>query len=245
MPIGSLFDGLAMQVLQKNSPNTLNGLVLNFTPCYSVSEGEDDLAATAFADDYLNQWYLKPVVDGQYPAIIEQLPSAHQPDILPGDMEIISQPLDYLGINFYTRMHYHASPGVFYKELPHGAPKTDIGWEIYPQALTDLLVSLNARYTLPPIYITENGAAMPDVFENGGVNDLDRLAYYQSHLLAVHNAALQGVDIRGYFAWSLMDNFEWAEGYVKRFGIVHVDYTTQARTIKTSGKAYSQLIKNR
>ena len=240
-----LAHGLAMQVLRRNSPNTLNGLVLNFTPCYSVSESEEDVKATAFADDYLNQWYLKPVMDGEYPAILNQLDPDCRPDIFAGDMDIISQPLDFLGVNFYTRMHYQASPTSFYDELPHRAPMTDIGWEIYPDALRDLLLSLNEKYTLPPVYITENGAAMADVFENGEVNDTDRIDYYQQHLLAVSSAAEQGVNIKGYFAWSLMDNFEWAEGYLKRFGIVHVDYETQVRTVKASGKAYSQLIKNR
>jgi len=240
-----LAHGLAMQVLEKNSPNTLNGLVLNFTPCYSASQNEDDLTATAFADDYLNQWYLKPVIDGEYPAIMQQLPSAHRPEIMPGDMEIISHPLDYLGVNFYTRLRYQASATDYYHELPHQGPVTDIGWEIYPQGLSDLLISLDSKYSLPPIYITENGAAMADVFENNQVNDLNRVEYYQQHLLAVHDAAEHGVNIQGYFAWSLMDNFEWAEGYLKRFGIVHVDYDTQVRTIKASGHAYSALIKSR
>lgn len=240
-----LAHGLAMKVLAKNSPNTLNGVVLNFTPCYSVTQKEDDLKATAFADDYINQWYIKPIMLGQYPAIIDQLDPLHRPDILPGDMEIIAQPLDYLGVNFYTRMHYQASASDFYDELPHQHPLTDIGWEIYPQALTDLLITLDAKYSLPPIYITENGAAMSDVVENGEVNDVDRINYYQEHLTALHNAVEKGVVVHGYFAWSLMDNFEWAEGYLKRFGIVHVDYDTQKRTLKASGKAYSELINNR
>ena len=237
--------GLAMQVLAKNSPNTLNGIVLNFTPCYSVTQSEDDLKATAFADDYINQWYMQPVMQGKYPDIIKQLPKAHRPDILDGDMEIIAQPLDYLGVNFYTRMHYQASETDFYHELPHKAPMTDIGWEIYPKALTELLVSLNEKYTLPPIYITENGAAMADEFTDGEVRDNDRIEYYHEHLNALHNATEQGVKVDGYFAWSLMDNFEWAEGYLKRFGIVHVDYNTQKRTVKASGKAYSNLITSR
>jgi beta-glucosidase len=237
--------GLAMQVLAKNSPNTLNGIVLNFTPCYSVTQSEEDLKATAFADDYINQWYMQPVMQGKYPDIIQQLPKAHRPDILDGDMEIIAQPLDYLGINFYTRMHYQASETDFYHELPHKAPMTDIGWEIYPKALTELLVSLNEKYTLPPIYITENGAAMADEFKDGEVRDNDRIEYYHEHLNALHNATEQGVKVDGYFAWSLMDNFEWAEGYLKRFGIVHVDYNTQKRTVKASGKAYSNLITSR
>ena len=240
-----LAHGLAMSVLKQNSPNTLNGIVLNFTPCYSLTQSDEDLKATAFADDYLNQWYIKPIIDAQYPDIINQLPLNHQPEILEGDMELISQSIDYLGINFYTRQVYKAHPTDIYEPISPTGPLTDMGWEIYPQSFTDLLVSLNKTYTLPPIYITENGAAMPDTYNNGEVNDLDRLSYYNTHLNAVHNAIEQGVVIHGYFAWSLMDNFEWAEGYLKRFGIVYVDYKTQQRTIKNSGLAYKELISKR
>ncbi|MEM5478360.1 GH1 family beta-glucosidase [Pseudoalteromonas fuliginea] len=240
-----LAHGLAMSVLKQNSPNTLNGIVLNFTPCYSLTQSDEDLKATAFADDYLNQWYIKPIIDAQYPDIINQLPLNHQPDILEGDMELISQSIDYLGINFYTRQVYKAHPTDIYEPIAPTGPLTDMGWEIYPQSFTDLLVSLNKTYTLPPIYITENGAAMPDTYNNGEVNDLDRLSYYNTHLNAVHNAIEQGVVIHGYFAWSLMDNFEWAEGYLKRFGIVYIDYKTQQRTIKNSGLAYKELISKR
>ncbi|EWH07013.1 beta-glucosidase [Pseudoalteromonas lipolytica SCSIO 04301] len=240
-----LAHGLAMKVLNKNSPHALNGIVLNFTPCYPVTQSDADLAATAFADDYINQWYMKPVMTGAYPDIIEQLPEAHKPDILPGDMETIAQPLDFLGVNFYTRLHYQASETDYYEEMPHQAPMTDIGWEIYPKALTELLVSLHGKYQLPPVFITENGAAMDDKMINSEVHDQDRIDYYNSHLNAVNDAMEQGVTVSGYFAWSLMDNFEWAEGYSKRFGIVYVDYVTQQRVIKDSGNAYSHLIKNR
>ena len=240
-----LAHGLAMNVLNKTSPNTQNGIVLNFTPAYPLTDTQQDIDSAKYADDYLNQWYMKPIIDGKYPDIINQLPKDHLPDIHPGDMELISQPIDYLGINFYTRQVYKAHPTDIYEPIAPTGPLTDMGWEIYPQSFTDLLVSLNATYTLPPIYITENGAAMPDTYNNGEVNDLDRLNYYNDHLNAVHNAVEQGVTIHGYFAWSLMDNFEWAEGYLKRFGIVYVDYKTQQRTIKNSGLAYKALISNR
>ncbi len=237
--------GLAMQALQKNSPNSLNGIVLNFTPCYSNSDSEADLQATKFADDYINQWYIKPLFNRQYPEIINQLPENCRPEIHDGDMDIIAQPLDYLGINFYTRLSYQADEKEHFVEMPVPEPRTDIGWEIYPQALTDILISLNDTYSLPPIYITENGAAMADQMIDGTVNDQDRIDYYQSHLNAVNTAIEQGVNVKGYFAWSLMDNFEWAEGYLKRFGIVHVDYQTQKRTIKASGLAYKNFISSR
>jgi beta-glucosidase len=120
-----------------------------------------------------------------------------------------------------------------------------MGWEIYPEAFTDLLLSLNRKYELPPVYITENGAAMADRIEDGVVDDINRSQFFQDHLAAVNRAMEQGVDVRGYFAWSLMDNFEWAEGYEKRFGIVYVDYETQNRMMKGSGHAFGDMLKRR
>jgi len=240
-----LAHGLAMEVLTKNSPKSKNGIVLNFTPCYPESESIADVKAAAFADDYFNQWYIKPLFDSEYPEIMSQLPKEHHPEILEGDMEIISHAIDFLGVNFYTRAIYRADTDEHFLQIAPPEPRTDIGWEIYPKAFTELLVSLNDKYSLPPIYITENGAAIADKLVEGVVNDIDRIDYYQSHLNAVHDAIEQGVQVEGYFAWSLMDNFEWAEGYLKRFGIVYVDYDTQVRTIKASGLAYKTLITNR
>ena len=234
-----------MKVLAKNSPNTKNGIVLNFTPCYPASDSPADKVASDFADDYFNQWYIKPIFDGAYPNILAQLPADHHPEIQEGDMEIISHPIDFLGINFYTRAIYRADSKARFVQLDPPEPRTDIGWEIYPKAFSELLVSLNEKYTLPPIYITENGAAIDDKLIDGVVNDNVRVEYYQQHLNAVNDAIEQGVNIKGYFAWSLLDNFEWAEGYLKRFGIVYVDYESQVRTIKSSGYAYKALISNR
>ena len=241
-----LAHGLGMQVLQQLSPNTENGIVLNFTPCYPHTDTPADITAARKADEYMNQWYIKPLFDKCYPDIIYDLAQADRPIIESGDFDIIAQKIDFLGINFYTRAVYEAHPNTLYAQIDMvNAPKTDIGWEIYPQAFTDLLVSLNQAYDLPPIFITENGAAMADKLTDGKVLDTDRIDYYQSHLNAVNNAISQGVNVKGYFAWSLMDNFEWAEGYLKRFGIVYVDYQTQQRTIKASGLAYRDLIGSR
>jgi len=240
-----LAHGLAMEVLAKNSPESKNGIVLNFTPCYPESDSLADVKATAFADDYFNQWYIKPLFDGKYPEIMAQLPKEHQPEILAGDMAIISHSIDFLGVNFYTRAIYRADADEHFLQIDPPEPRTDIGWEIYPKALTELLVSLNDKYSLPPVYITENGAAIADKLVDNIVNDTDRIDYYQKHLNAVNDAIKQGVQVNGYFAWSLMDNFEWAEGYLKRFGIVYVDYDTQVRTVKASGLAYKELITNR
>ncbi len=240
-----LAHGLAMQVLAKNSPDSQNGIVLNFTPCYPESDSAADVTASNFADDYFNQWYIKPLFDGNYPEIMAQLPKENHPEILEDDMAIISHHIDFLGVNFYTRAIYRADADEHFFQIDPPEPRTDIGWEIYPKAFTELLVSLNDKYSLPPVYITENGAAMDDKLIGGVVNDLDRIDYYHNHLNAVNDAIEQGVQVNGYFAWSLMDNFEWAEGYLKRFGIVYVDYDTQVRTIKASGLAYKELITNR
>ncbi|UTA47172.1 GH1 family beta-glucosidase [Simiduia sp. 21SJ11W-1] len=242
-----LAHGLAMQVLQKNSPNSLNGIVLNMSPGYPKTQSLEDQEAAALAEDFLFHWYAEPLFNCRYPArALAHIPADAHPHIETGDMEIIGQPLDYLGLNYYTRGVYHADPATGFGEtIPNGAQVTDMGWEVFPQGLTDLLTGLNARYALPPVYITENGAAMKDQLRQGEVNDQSRLAYFQSHLRAVHNAVAAGVDVQGYFAWSLMDNFEWALGYEKRFGIVHVDYATQKRTIKASGHALAAFFGSR
>lgn len=242
-----LAHGLGMEVLRKNSPNSLNGIVLNFTPCYPKTDAPEDIKATDYADQYTNQWYIQPLMQGSYPDIFHELPKDDQPEVQDGDLSIINCAIDFLGVNFYTRLTYSApqQAGEFYFEHEHMEPRTDIGWEIYPQALVDLLTSLHEKYSLPPIYITENGAAMADKLENGQVDDLDRIDYYNQHLNAVHKAIEAGVNIEGYFAWSLMDNFEWAEGYSKRFGLTYVDYDTQERIVKSSGKAYKALLAER
>ena len=241
-----LAHGLGMQALAKNSPNTLNGIVLNVSPCYPKTDAEEDIKAAWAADQNLNHWYVMPVLEGKYPSSIDTLPEAEMPPIEEGDMDIICQPMDYLGLNYYTREVYQATgENEREKWVDESLPFTDMGWEVYPQGLTDILLQLNKQYTLPPLYITENGAAMPDTYANGQVQDTNRIEYFQGHLQAVSDAAEKGVDIRGYFAWSLMDNFEWAEGYEKRFGIVYVDYATQQRTIKASGLAYRDFISRR
>jgi beta-glucosidase len=238
-----LAHGLAMQVLEKNAPDALNGIVLNFSPCYAESDSEEDIEAAKMADEYFNHWYLQPLLEQRYPDVLDKLPQDEHPPIEPGDMSIIGHKLDYIGINYYTRERYQASATELFEKLEHEQqPLTDMGWEVFPQGLTDLLLDYHQRYSLPPVYITENGAAMVDKLIDGKVEDPERLAYLQSHLRAVHDAAVQGVDVRGYFAWSLMDNFEWAEGYLKRFGIVYVDYHSQQRIIKSSGYAYRDFL---
>ncbi len=241
-----LAHGLGMQVLNEISPQSQNGIVLNVSPTYPATSAPEDIRATDIADQEINHWYLKPIFEGKYPELLDNLPKQYQPDIQEQDLTIISTAIDYLGINYYTRTVIKADKDKLYVvKTPTELPITEMGWEIYPQGYTDILNRLNDEYKLPPIYLTENGAAMSDELKNGEVQDTGRLQYIQDHLVAVHKAINEGVDIRAYFAWSLMDNFEWAEGYTKRFGLVYVDYETQQRTIKQSGLAYSEFLNSR
>lgn len=236
-----LAHGLAMPVLRKNAPNAQHGIVLNFSPCHPASNSIEDESAANLAHVYHNLWYLHPLLTREYPSLLSKLAAEDQPTIESGDMDIIAQPLDFLGVNYYTRTVFRNKNNWFSDVPPTQPPLTCMGWEIYPQGLTEILVDLHKSYpNLPPVYITENGAAFPDTVEGGSIHDAQRTDYYQSHLNAVHNAIESGVDIKGYFAWSLMDNFEWAEGYTKRFGIVYVDFDTQERLLKDSAKALQQ-----
>lgn len=241
-----LAHGLGMQVLQSNSPNSLNGIVLNITPAYSASSSAKDIQASKLADEMLNQWFFCPTLTGEYPETFNALPHDVFPDIQENDMALISQPNDYIGINYYTREVYKATEDGRYQSVSSkNDVVTEMGWEIFPQGLTDVLVNLHREYSMPPIFITENGAAMKDNIIDGEIDDRERTAYLEAHLLAVEAAMKQGVDVRGYFAWSLLDNFEWAEGFTKRFGIIHVDYETQKRSFKNSARAYQGMLFSR
>ncbi|EKO5199060.1 GH1 family beta-glucosidase [Vibrio vulnificus] len=233
-----LAHGLAMPILRKNAPQSMHGCVFNATPAYPYSE--QDVAAAQYSDAEGFHWFIDPVLKGEYPQSVLERQAHNMPMILDGDLDIIRGDLDFIGINFYTRCVVRFDANGALESIPQSdAEHTYIGWEIYPQALTDLLLRLKQRYpNLPPVYITENGAAGEDTCINGEVNDEQRVRYFQSHLLALDEAIRAGVNVQGYFAWSLMDNFEWAYGYKQRFGIVHVDYATQKRTLKQSAIAY-------
>ncbi len=239
-----LAHGLAMKVLRRWVPGTESGIVLNFTPFYPASDNAADKRATELAHVHFNDWYIRPLMEWRYPALVDDLPAAHRPDIQDGDLAIIAAPIDFLGVNYYTRTRV-ADDGSSEPDLlppPEGCEKTAMGWEIYPDGLKDLLLQLHRDYTLPPIIITENGLASDDHMQNGKVQDTQRIRYLQSHMDAVSQAVASGVNITGYFVWSLMDNFEWALGYEKRFGIVYVDYATQQRTPKASATALTQML---
>ncbi len=234
--------GLAMPIMRKNAPKSLHGIVVNATPAYP--ESEKDIGAAKYCEAENFHWFIDPVLKGQYPAVVLERQAHNMPLILEGDLDIISAPVDYIGINYYTRTVARFNENGDIERVPQtNQEHTYIGWEIYPQGLTDLLVRFKERYSnLPPLYITENGAAGDDKLVDGVVNDDQRVRYFQGHLNAVDQAIRLGVRVDGYFAWSLMDNFEWAFGYCQRFGMVHVDYITQKRTLKNSAIAYQNML---
>ncbi len=224
------------------------GIVVNIEPKDAANKSEADLAATRRADAYMNLQYLDPLFLGCYPEELTEVFGPGRPEFPSEDFALIGQPIDFLGLNYYTRSvnrHDPEAAPVFATPVKQpGAEYSEMGWEVHPQSLTRALVWLKERYGDRPIYITENGGAFPDPAPdaNGRVADPRRREYFRSHLLAVREAMTRGVDVRGYFAWSLLDNFEWACGSDKRFGIVQVDPATLDRTIKDSGRFYRDLI---
>jgi beta-glucosidase len=229
------------------------GLVVNLEPKYPASQSPEDLAAVQRGDAYMNRQYLDPVFLGEYPAEMRDIFGEAWPEWSEDDMRRIKQPIDFLGVNYYTRRVERDHPDYLPLRTRH-VPQpqhttTDTHWEVFPDALTRVLLWVNERYGAGklPIYITENGAAFydPPHTIDGRIEDPLRVEYYRQHLRAAHRAMSQGVNLRGYYAWSLLDNYEWAHGYSKRFGIVHVDYETQQRTIKSSGRYYSSVIRSK
>jgi beta-glucosidase len=241
-----LAHGLALPRMRANAPGSEHGIVLNFTPAYPETDSATDLDAARYSDEENSHFYLQPLLTGEYPKAVADRHPEWMPTVYPGDMDILATEIDFLGVNYYTRAVITGKGENDYDSVPQPGAKTDIGWEIYPPGLTDLLTGFNERYpNLPPVFITENGAADNSPVSGGEVNDQIRLGYYDAHLNAVNRAIEAGVDIRGYFAWSLMDNFEWAEGYSQRFGIVHVNYETQVRTLKASALAFKSFLEAR
>lgn len=240
-----LAHGSALEVMRANAPAAKHGIVLNLIPAYPASEAPEDAAAARRFDGFFNRWYLDPILRGRYPEDVWEGYGDIVPEVRDGDLARIAAPIDFLGVNYYSRAvmaHDPSAPWPGFRQLPFDTPPTDMGWEVYPQGLTDLLLRVQRDYAPPPLYVTENGAAYPDILVDGAVDDTLRVAYFEQHIAALDAAILQGVDVRGYFAWSLMDNFEWQHGYGMRFGLVHVDYETQVRTPKRSAAWYARLI---
>jgi beta-glucosidase len=239
--------GLACQVIRSNVSEANVGIVINVTPAVPATDSQVDSNAAQLADGFDNRWFLDPVFGRTYPAdVIDALGAS--PEIHSGDMELIAQDLDFLGVNFYFRQTVAADQNS--KPLPirsvnrENVKKTAMNWEVHPQAFEEILLRISKEYSPKAIYITENGSAWNDEVINGEIIDDERIDYLVRHLDAMRSARNQGAPILGYFAWSFLDNFEWAYGYEKRFGLIYVDYKTQTRTPKKSALFYRQLLLN-
>lgn len=225
------------------------GIVLNLEPKVPASQSAEDLAANERADAYMNRQYLDPLFRGAYPPEMSEMFGEAWPEFPASDFDDIQAPIDFLGINYYKRGVTKADPRVIVERAtrvqPEGSIYTQTDWEVWAPSLTDLLVWFRDRYGATPLYITENGAAFydPPTAIDGVVDDPLRVHYFREHIAAVGEAIARGVDVRGYFAWSLLDNLEWSHGFTKRFGIIHVDFATQKRTPKKSALFYRDVIR--
>ncbi len=248
LPVGHhqlLGHGLAVSALRAAGARQV-AITNNYSPAWPASRSDADVAAADAYDAMHNRMFADPLLLGRYPDLSAF--EAGMDCVRDGDLEVISAPLDALGVNYYAPARLSAlpnSPLPFQMEPIPGYPTTAFGWPVIPAGLTELLTMLKDRYgdRLPPVYITENGCSVNDeVAADGTVDDQPRVSYLDGHIRAVRDAMTAGVDVRGYFVWSLMDNFEWSEGYHQRFGLVHVDFATQRRTPKASFAWYRDLI---
>jgi len=245
-----LAHGKAVQLYRQMGLEGQIGIVLNLATFKPKTDRPEDVAAAGRAEDMINSLYLDPIFKGHYPEGLMTWVGDSAPEIQDGDMQIISQPIDFLGINFYFGQIVSYSPHSYMKfqseqNIDPGWGMTKKGWGICPSQLTELLVHLKENYDNPAIFVTENGTALGEpADEIGYVNDQGRINYLRAHFQAAYQAIEQGVDLRGYYVWSLMDNFEWAEGYSLRFGLIHVDFDDpgRKRTPKASYNWYRNVI---
>jgi beta-glucosidase len=245
-----LSHGEAVSTIRSNCPSRMRvGITLNLNHVDPATLAVADLAAAHREDLRMNRWFLDPVFRGQYPSEAVELYARQgvRAPIAEGDLECIAAPIDFLGINNYFRSVVKAGPkgdGIDdVTVIPPHASLTAMDWEVWPDGMRELLLRLNRDYQPACMYVTENGAAYDDVVTpDGQIHDVERTAYIRDHLRAVHQAIAGGAPVAGYFVWSLLDNFEWAEGYSKRFGIVYVDYSTQQRIRKDSSLYYSRVV---
>jgi beta-glucosidase len=238
-----LSHGWAVDVIRAVSPDAQVGITLNLAQAYPTSDTPEDEAAAWQVDGEGNRWFLDPIFRGSYPADLLERNELVAPFVQDGDLETISAPLDFLGVNNYFRFLVSAGADGPRMERHTENQHTDMGWEVYPDGLHKLLVRVAEDYAPRAMYITENGAAFGDVRgHDGQVHDPERTAYIQSHIDAVSRAVADGAPVKGYFVWSLLDNFEWSYGYSKRFGIVYIDYPTLERVPKDSFHWYRDFI---
>jgi beta-glucosidase len=247
-----LSHGLALPRLRSVNQTVQAGIALNLVPQYAADNHCETQRGIDALDRFHNRWFLDPIFRGSYPASLFDDLAVAPPPIVEGDMALIAAPLDYLGINYYQRSLIrtplrparHNTTPRYEQVIPvPGASYTEMAWEIYPQGLTDLLINVHRDYQPSSIFITENGAAFEDRWDGEErVADTRRVHFIQEHIQAAAAAVRHNVPLHGYFVWSLMDNYEWIDGYSKRFGLVYIDYATQRRVIKDSGYWYSDFV---
>jgi beta-glucosidase len=241
-----LSHGWAVDAIRRAAPDARVGITLNLAHAYPASDTPEDEAAAWQVDGEGNRWFLDPIFRGAYPADLLERNELVAPFVRDGDLGAISAPLDFLGVNNYFRFLVSAGAEGPRMEGNPEAQHTDMGWEVYPDGLHRLLVRVANDYAPQAIYVTENGAAFADVrVHDGSVHDPERISYLSSYIDAVSRAVADGAPVKGYFVWSMLDNFEWAMGYSKRFGIVYVDYPTLERVPKDSFYWYRDLIASR
>jgi beta-glucosidase len=239
-----LSHGRAVEVLRGVAPRAEVGIALNLNHHWAATDRDEDHEALRWWDGTASRWYLGPLFLGEYPVDIVHEWEHLMPAVHDGDLACIAAPIDFLGVNYYSGSAIGAGVGERARQVPQaGAARTDMDWEVHPDGLRQVLARVNRDYSPKAVYITENGAAFPDVVDHEArVLDPERQHYLESHLDAAARAVLEGVPLKGYFVWALMDNFEWSWGYWKRFGLVHVDYPTQERTPKASFAWYRDFI---
>ena len=241
-----LSHGWAVDAIRRASSGARVGITLNLAQAYPASDTPEDEAAAYQVDGEGNRWFLDPIFRGSYPADLLERSEMVAPFVQDGDLEAISAPLEFLGVNNYFRFVVSAGAEGPRMEANPEAQHTDMGWEVYPEGLRRLLVRVAKDYAPPAIYITENGAAFGDVrVHDGRVHDPERTSYLETYVTAVSKAIAEGAPVKGYFVWSLLDNFEWAFGYSKRFGIVYIDFPTLERVPKDSFYWYRDLLGSR
>jgi beta-glucosidase len=237
-----LSHGRAVEVLRRRVPGADVGITIDVIPMHPLTDSEEDVAATRLEDGQRNRWFVDPVLRGSYPEDVLTHYGQFLPEDAFDDLPTIAAPIDFLGVNYYRRHVVRANGSKPVVVEPANAEFTEMGWEVYPDGLYELLMHMHTEYDAPPLHVTENGAAFADLRRNGSVEDPARTAYIETHLDAIARAIEAGAPVHGYFVWSLLDNFEWALGYSKRFGIVFVDYETLERVPKASYRWYRDFI---
>jgi beta-glucosidase len=246
----ALAHGRAVQALRAVTRDAKLGIVEQVFPIHPMTPSDEDRAAAYRVDGLFNRWFLDPLLKGSYPEDMLSLLSFLPSPIQQGDLEVIRSPIDFVGVNHYTRQFARHDPNLplfeFLVDLDHrepGSEYTEMAWEVHPPSFAEVLARLRTEYGNPLVYVTENGAATLETVEPSAVHDPARQQYIKSYLGALHGELTKGSRVGGYFVWSLTDNFEWAFGYAKHFGLIHVDYETQRRVIKDSGRWYADVIR--